>query len=365
MKRLLLLFSALFLLSSLSFGQFQLKNTILEEFSGTWCGWCPDGAVIATNISNNFPGRAFVITVHAGGGDPMETTESAMIANDYNDGFPTGVVDRQGLGVSRNQWTGQVNSRLNQVSSIAVSFDNASFNASTREISVTVSALFDSPMTGDFVFNCFVVEDSVTGGGAYNQSNYLNGQAGHTYYQAGDPIVGFIHRHTLRAAMGGAWGTAGIIPTTINAQDVFTHTYTYTLPANMDENKINLIAYVGNSGNDVNSREILNAEEMHLPMATSIAPEEFNGFLEVGPNPFNEVLNIGFGIDQNTEVTIDVMNPMGQVVRNLYKGNTNAGAHSYEWNGTDNAGNVVANGVYLLTLRAGEQSITKRVMLSK
>ena len=367
MKRIVLLFAALCLLSSFSFAQFQVKNVVFEEFSGTWCGWCTDGAVIANNIADNFPNRAFVVTIHAGGGDPMEFPEGAAIASAYNDGYPTGMIDRQGQGISRNLWMGNVNSRLNQVSSVAVSFDNVAWDANTRQIDVDLRVLFDSPASGnDYVFNCFIVEDSVTGGASYNQANYLNSQAGHTYYQAGDPIVGFVHRHTLRAALGGSWGTTGIIPSNISAQDEFTHSYSYTLPAGYDENQIKLVAYVGYAGNDVSSREILNAEEMHLPLATSLDPgTDFSNFLEVGPNPFAETLNIGFGIERNSHVTIDVMNPMGQLIRTLYDGNTNTGAHSTEWNGRDNAGNTVANGVYLLNLRADGQSITKRVMLNR
>ena len=53
MKKLLLL---ILLLPLLSFGQITLdtvpqnKNVVLEEFTGIYCGFCPDGHVMAQNI---------------------------------------------------------------------------------------------------------------------------------------------------------------------------------------------------------------------------------------------------------------------------------------------------------------------------
>jgi len=358
------LFLYLLLAGGMLQAQFSIPNAIVEEFTGAWCGYCPDEALILEDIVDANPEKAIAVGVHSG--DAMEFPDGQAVASFYTSSYPSAAINRKGAALGRNQWVNEVNATLQGACAVGVSLDSVTWNSSTREITAIVRGSFTGPVAGDIRVGFMITEDNVTGTGAgYNQANYFNTTAGHHYQGAGDPISGFVHRHTLRHMMGGSWGTTGIIPNSINPQEAFTHTYTYTLPAGYDENQINLIAYVGMAGNDVNSREILNSEEMHLPLATGISAEDFNGFLEVGPNPFDEVLNIGFGIDANTHVQIDVLNPMGQLVRNLYDGNTNAGAHSYEWNGTDNAGNAVANGVYLLTLTAGEQRITKRVMLSR
>lgn len=41
------------------------RNVILEEFTGRNCGYCPDGHVIANQISANNPGRFWAVNVHA------------------------------------------------------------------------------------------------------------------------------------------------------------------------------------------------------------------------------------------------------------------------------------------------------------
>jgi len=51
----------------------------------------------------------------------------------------------------------------------------------------------------------------------------------------------------------------------------------------------------------------------------------------------------------------------GQLVRTLYSGEMPAGRFSIEWNGTNEAGERVASGVYLAVFKAGDPSIGLRL----
>lgn len=56
----------------------------------------------------------------------------------------------------------------------------------------------------------------------------------------------------------------------------------------------------------------------------------------------------------------------GRLVRDLISDNIlNAGQHAAVWRGDDEAGNVVAAGLYFYRLEAGKVSETKRVVLLK
>ena len=63
----------LLLLPLLSFGQITLdtipqnKNVILEEFTGIYCGFCPDGHVIGQGLHDANPNDVFLINIHTGG----------------------------------------------------------------------------------------------------------------------------------------------------------------------------------------------------------------------------------------------------------------------------------------------------------
>ena len=48
----------------------QNRNVIIEELTGRNCQYCPDGHVIANNIVNDNPGRAWAVNIHSGGYSP-------------------------------------------------------------------------------------------------------------------------------------------------------------------------------------------------------------------------------------------------------------------------------------------------------
>ena len=64
------------------------KRAVIEEFTGTWCGWCPRGIVALDLLNKDFGDRVITIAVHYG--DPM-------VAESYSVGsteFPNARVNR-------------------------------------------------------------------------------------------------------------------------------------------------------------------------------------------------------------------------------------------------------------------------------
>jgi hypothetical protein len=83
------------------------------------------------------------------------------------------------------------------------------------------------------------------------------------------------------------------------------------------------------------------------------------------PNPFNPVTQIRFDLAQAGNVAIEVYNIRGQRVKTLTNEEWQAGRHTIEWNGTDSNGRIVGSGVYFYTMRVGEYSSTRRMVLMK
>lgn len=83
------------------------------------------------------------------------------------------------------------------------------------------------------------------------------------------------------------------------------------------------------------------------------------------PNPFNPSTRIYFGLPQAQEVRLTVYNVLGREVKELLNGYVEAGRHSLEWNGTDNAGKPVASGIYFYALQAGQTRLVRKMVLSK
>ncbi len=84
------------------------------------------------------------------------------------------------------------------------------------------------------------------------------------------------------------------------------------------------------------------------------------------PNPFNPSTTIGFQIPQQSRsefVELTIFNSLGEVVKTLASGKMNPGFHVYTWDGTGNAGEAVASGVYFYRLRAGKYSAVRKMLL--
>lgn len=364
-----ILFLYLLLAGGLLQAQFSIPNAIVEEFTGAWCGYCPDGALILEDIADANPERVVPIGVHSG--DDMEFPDGQAIATFYTSSYPSAAINRKGAALGRNQWTNEVNTTLQGACAVGVSLDSITWNSSTRELTAMVRGSFTGPVQGDIRIGFMITEDNVTGTGAgYNQVNYFNTTAGHHYQGAGDPIVGYVHRHVLRAAVGGPWGVSGIIASPANFGTAFSHTVTYTLPANIDENEVALIGFVANqTGSGTGERRIINGDFAPLiPLITSVGDvlSAEDDFLQIGPNPVVQSTTVSFSVNNTGNIRLQVSDLSGRVVRVIAEGHTVKGIHSQNWAGTDNSGKPLANGTYLMSLIAEDgQAMTKRVVIAR
>ena len=83
------------------------------------------------------------------------------------------------------------------------------------------------------------------------------------------------------------------------------------------------------------------------------------------PNPFNPSTEIQYQIPTSGHVRLSIYNLLGQPIRQLVNGPLQAGRYSTTWDGTDNSGKAVSNGVYFYRLDSGVNQQTKRMLLLK
>lgn len=81
------------------------------------------------------------------------------------------------------------------------------------------------------------------------------------------------------------------------------------------------------------------------------------------PNPFRDETVIRFETQKESRVTVEVYNISGQLISRLFDGDIGSGIHEVSWNGYDNAGSRVAEGMYFYRLQAGEETVTGKLML--
>jgi hypothetical protein len=101
------------------------------------------------------------------------------------------------------------------------------------------------------------------------------------------------------------------------------------------------------------------------------------------PNPFGKSTNIVFTVpgtrtysigengERNTvsaekkKVNLRVYDVTGRLVKRIIDGERNAGYYSIEWSGRDHHGREVSSGIYFYSLRVGENSSVRKMVLMK
>lgn len=94
-----------------------------------------------------------------------------------------------------------------------------------------------------------------------------------------------------------------------------------------------------------------------IPVATNLGSNY--------PNPFNPTTSIDYSIGESGMTSLTIYDLNGAVVKNLVSQSLDAGTYQAVWNATNNSGNPVASGRYILKMTAPNYSETITMTLLK
>lgn len=216
------------------------KKAVIEDYTGTWCGWCPRVSY-AISLVEDQTDKVFAIGIH--NGDVMANSFGGQMEAAFNiSGFPTAYIDRS------STWTFPEPSNFAQAVSAATGTTDLGL-----AISNTISGTtMDINVKTAFVANkdniklvVFVLEDNIIA----NQINYTD------YYGGASTITGFEHHGVLRYSATAVLGDA--ITSTIGI-----HEYDYTVNLASynvsDVNKTSVVAMLV----DQTGKVVLNAQKV-------------------------------------------------------------------------------------------------------
>jgi FtsP/CotA-like multicopper oxidase with cupredoxin domain len=83
------------------------------------------------------------------------------------------------------------------------------------------------------------------------------------------------------------------------------------------------------------------------------------------PNPFNATTNIRYQVPADDHVRLKIFNTLGQEVRTLVDSRQVSGEYQIRWDGRNDHGSDVSTGIYFYSLRAGEFTDTRKMVLLK
>ena len=330
------------------------KMVISEEATGTWCQWCPRGAVYMDLFEAAYSGFWVGVAVH--NGDPMTDATYDAGFGTLIGGYPSATVDR-GADVDPSQMTTEFLSRLQTVP-VAVIQNGATWDPATRQLDVSLTSTFNSAANNNYKIACVITEDNVTGTtSGYNQSNaYAGGgngvMGGFENLPSSVPAAQMVYNHVARSISPSFIGDPNSFPASVNNGDVHTSNFSYTLPAEWDENEIHIVGLLIDPQGRVD-----NASKSTIPQAVS------NGWVDGGgttgintilnqidetvqlyPNPAKENVTIQFNLKEQSNISAKLTDLSGKQIAfiqfekqtGIYKStlpvdNLNAGIYYFEF----------------------------------
>jgi len=109
---------------------------------------------------------------------------------------------------------------------------------------------------------------------------------------------------------------------------------------------------------DIDISGLTGASDPSIPQLVSTLSQN-------SPNPFNPSTRIDYNLAESGNVTLEVFNVKGQLVKTLVNTRLAAGDHNVIWNGRDNSGLPVSSGVYFYKLVTAKTNNLHKMLLLK
>jgi thiol-disulfide isomerase/thioredoxin len=222
------------------------QKVLVDDFTGTWCGWCPRVALSLDQISNTNP-RVIPVAVH--NGDAMAHPLEGQIRAAWGiNAWPTALVNR------KYQWNEQASvltGETNKWSALGLAIESS---ITGNTITGKVKTEFDVTTSLPLTVCILLVEDGIV----LPQRNFYNTNASSPFFGMGDPITGYVHNHTLRKFATNIFGDA--IPTASQVKgSMYEKTFSFDATG-YNLSKCSIIAFTGYSQGVPNRSGALNVQ---------------------------------------------------------------------------------------------------------
>ncbi len=335
------------------------RKVLVEEGTGTWCGFCPRGEVRLAVMNDEYEDYFVSIAVHSG--DPMEV-------GGYPSGlgfsaYPTMSIGREevfGFGVLadiEDRFFDRITEGPDATVSATAMID------ADNNLTLTANADFLNTVSGDYKFAMVLVEDEVTGtSNGYAQVNYYSGgglgpMGGYENLADPVPAASMVYDHVGRALFGDVSGENNSLPTSINAGDLPSFEFaSIALSSDWEIEQLKVVTILLNPDGSVNN---VKEEKLSDILVTGINDPFSQTGVKIYPNPSEGETFIELDLETPQPVNVSVFNVLGEKVAFRDYGKLN-GNQVLPFIGTN-----MDDGIYFFQIQIGNVSTTEKVLLRK
>ena len=164
-----------------------VNKVLMEDFTGTWCGYCPPVKLAIEQVRQLFPDNISVVATHQN--DQFALPQEQQLTSALGPfGLPESRINRT------TEWidpydSNLVNDYISIQNSLAISIDS---QIESNNLNVIVRFVSSDAMTNHKLV-VYITENGLIA----DQANYLNYDDSSHFYQMGNPIVDYIHNDVL------------------------------------------------------------------------------------------------------------------------------------------------------------------------
>ena len=177
------------------------QKILVEDCTGTWCGFCPRVANELENYKATHP-NCIVVGVHSGGSgqpDPFKYQYYSNLGASFGvTGYPAAILNRAGTWGENNS---ELNTALSQWAPLGLAINST---VSGTNVTGTVKVKYNVTTNRKMKIVIALVENGLV----YPQTNYYSTGYGYTPYLYGgvSPVTNFVHNGVMRKAATDLFG---------------------------------------------------------------------------------------------------------------------------------------------------------------
>lgn len=219
---------------------------LLEEFTGHMCGNCPEAVQTSEDLKNIYKDQLVEYSAHVGWFASIDIYPNytydyrSKVAADISDyfgndaaGLPNGMINRKdfggGLILQHTNWGSDIQQIINVPPDIDINIINE-YDKTDRKLSTHIQSIILNDIHGTCNLAVYITEDSIV---SYQKD----------YNSTPSDIPNFVHRHVLRDAINGTWGTT-LKSGVIHADTSIIKSYNYQVNTKWDINQCSIVAFV-------------------------------------------------------------------------------------------------------------------------
>lgn len=242
------------------------QKVLLEGFTSANEGLSPMSNAKMDNLVLTSSGTIIGVNVHANDAlaSSMYNSLTDVFTSNYE--IPNGLVNRgldpftSSYTYAPGDWTSAVNKEIQYTANCGLAIKAGTVGNTAN---IEVHAGFSDLITDDLTVTVYLIEHDMSGTGAgYDQANHFNQDNRSTFYNMGDPIIGYQHNHVLRNVLTGAFGDD--ISSHVQSpggSEVFNFTANIT---GYDISKTHVVAFISEQTSGTSIGKILNVQSAQL-----------------------------------------------------------------------------------------------------